>query len=429
MKLRSLITVLVLLLGPQIARAQTPTYEMAPINYSQATPHDPVSELTGSIEKGQSKLEASAERGYLESLLKSLKIPTSSQTLVFSKTSFQRNLISPKRPRALYFNDDTYIGFIPGGEVIEIASTDPALGTIFYTLDQHSSKIARQTESCLQCHGASMTHDIPGLLVRSVFANSDGDPILPAGTFITTQESPFKERWGGWYLSGNTGSQSSMANTIWHEGSGQQPDAAPIAKGDLNDLSGKIDTSAYLTPHSDLVALLVLEHQTEAHNRMTQAAYGTLRALRDEKILNDAMGEASKPGEHSESTNSRIRSSCEPLVEYLLFSGEAPLTAPVAGSSDFATEFSARGPRDAKGRSLRDFDLKSRLFRYPCSYLVYSKSFDGLPDETKAYVNRRLVEVLSGKDTSKAFAHLSPEDRAATLEILRETKPVFRDVH
>ena len=210
----------------QFAAAQTPMYETAPINYSAAAPHDPVADLQQTLDKAPSTLTTASKTGYLESLLKQLNIPKSSQTLVFSKTSFQHNLISPRNPRALYFNDESYVGFVPGGEVIEIASTDPALGTIFYTLDQHSSKITRQTESCLQCHGASMTRDIPGLLVRSVFADSDGQPILPAGTFVTTHESPLKERWGGWYVSGSTGSQTHMGNTLFQERGQQEPDRA-----------------------------------------------------------------------------------------------------------------------------------------------------------------------------------------------------------
>jgi hypothetical protein len=429
MSLRANLIVLCFIFVAGVVRAQTPMYEMAPIKYSEATPHDPVAQLQQVVEKQPATLSSDDKRGYLDSLLKELKIPASSQTLVFSKTSFQRNIISPKNPRAIYFNDDTYVGFIPGGDVIELASTDPALGTIFYTVDQHSAKITRQTENCLQCHGGSMTHDIPGLLVRSVFADSDGQPFLPAGTFITTHASPLKERWGGWFVTGSLGGQVHMGNTLFQERTAQQPpDAVPILKGDIQDVSKIIDTSGYLNPRSDVVALMVLEHQTEAHNRMTQAAYGTIRALRDEKILNDAMGEPTKPGEHSESTTRRIKSSCEPLVEYLLFSKETTLTAPVSGNPEFTQEFSSRGPKDSKGRSLRDFDLKTRLFKYPCSYLIESKSFNGLPDDAKTYVRRRIVEVLSGKDTSKPFEDLSADDRAATLEVLRGTDPAFRDM-
>ena len=118
-----------------------------------------------------------------------------------------------------------------------------------------------------------------------------------------------------------------------------------------------------------------------AHNRAAAASYGTLRALRDEQAINEAMGEKPKPGEHSKGTLSRIKSSCEPLVEYLLFAGEAPLAHEVSGSCDFATNFTKRGPRDSNGRSLREFDLKTRLFRYPCSYLVYSSAITELPAE------------------------------------------------
>jgi hypothetical protein len=221
-------------------------------------------------------------------------------------------------------------------------------------------------------------------------------------------------------VTGDTGGQRHMGNALFEEREGSDP--KPL--GALPAL----EAGEYLTPHSDVVALMVLEHQVEAHNRITRAAQGTLRALRDEKVMADALGETLKSGGvHSDSTNSRIKSSCEPLVEYLLFSGEAALRAPVKGSSTFAGDFSARGPRDSKGRSLRDFDLKSRLFRYPCSYLIYSSAVDGLPDAARDYVYRRLFEVLIGNDNGKALSHLAPADRAAIAQILRETKPQLRD--
>jgi hypothetical protein len=269
-----------------------------------------------------------------------------------------------------------------------------------------------------------MTHGVPGLLVRSVFSDGDGMPILPAGTFLTTHESPLKDRWGGWYVTGSTGAhQPHMGNTLWAEQEGGE--AKPLSQPGvaMKDLTQKIDTTKYLTPHSDVVALMVLEHQVEAHNRITQESYGTVRALHDEKVMADALGEPLEAGKHSQSTLGRIGRSCEPLVEYLLFSGETRLNGPVEGSSAFASEFAARGPRDSKGRSLREFDLKSRLFRYPCSYLVYSRAMDALPQAAKSYISQRLGEVLSGRDQSKPFAHLSNADRTAIAEILRETEP------
>jgi len=420
----------VVVAGETVVRAATPIYEDPPIRYSATAPRDAISKLNGPIEKGTATLAHDEAHGYLAALLRELKIEPSSQVLVFSKTSFQRDEISPSRPRALYFNDDTYVGYIPGADMIEIASTDPTLGTTFYTVQQHRAaarpQFVRETDRCLQCHGESMTQNVPGLLVRSVFPDTGGQPILSAGTFLTTHESPLAERWGGWYVTGTTGDgQPHMGNRLWKEKEGAMPEpvgGAGAAPGGSTGLPGAVDASAYLTPHSDVVALMVLEHQVEAHNRITRAVHGTLRALRDEQVINDALGEPAKAGVHSASTLDRVSSCGEPLVQYLLFAGEAPLKARVQGGSTFATEFAARGPRDPHGRSLRDFDLTSRLFRYPCSYLIYSDALAGLPELAKDYVYRRLWEVLSGKENGKAYAHLSANDRRAIMEILRQTK-------
>src|SRR5208282_1830585 len=115
------------------------------------------------------------------------------------------------------------------------------------------------------------------------------------------------------------------------------------------------------------------------------------------------------------------------LVRYLLFANEALIDAPFKGRSNFAEEFSARGPRDSRGRSLRDFDLRTRIFKYPCSYLIYSEDFDALPSPAKEYVYRRLFEILTARDQSPDFAKLTSQDRQAILEILLATKPGFPD--
>jgi hypothetical protein len=169
------------------------------------------------------------------------------------------------------------------------------------------------------------------------------------------------------------------------------------------------------------VALMVLEHQAHAHNLITKANFIGRQALFSQRQLNRELGEL--PDHQWDSTKSRIRSAGDPLVEYLLMAEETPLTDQLRGTSSFAAEFSAKGPRDSKGRSLRDLDLKRRMFRYPCSFLVYSPSFNSLPPEMSDYVLRRMYDVLTGKVTGPAFAHLTPEDRQAILEILRETKP------
>lgn len=363
------------------------------------------------------KLAYDDEHGWLASLLRELQVPISSQGLVFSKTSFQANRISPRAPRAVYFNDDLYIGWVQGGSVIEIASIDPRNGLVFYALPQHKAehpRFVRETSSCLECHQPQNTEEVPSLLMRSVYPDSEGMPVLPAGTFVTTEQSPLKERWGGWYADGKL-PDIGMANAVTSDL--DHPDQLTHS---MASLDRQFDTGPYLTAHSDAVALLVLAHQTHLHNLMSRAAVETKKAIRDDVTLRQILHGGA--GEHSDTYTVRLRSACEPLVEALLFSGEAPLGGDVRGSTSFAQQFEALGPRDAQGRSLRQFDLHERLFKYPCSYLIYSEQFEGLPDVAKAYIYRRLWQILTGRDDSPAFAQLSDGQRDAIYQILIQTK-------
>jgi len=404
------------------ASAYDAMYERAPINYPTVQPADPIAQFQKQINSGQLKLDYDARFGYLPAVLKALNVPVSSQTLVFSKTSFQRDLISPERPRALYFNDSVYIGYCQGGEVLEISSTDPKNGPIFYSLRQKDAlkpKFIRQTDACLQCHATSMTGDLPGHILRSVYPDHDGQPILSAGTFRTNPSSPLSQRWGGWYVTGSTGTQKHMGNMVASDK--DAPEKTDFTAGaNWQSLKERIETSAYLSPHSDVVALMVLEHQLQVHNMITRCNFLTRSACHDANELNKALG---RPvGFKSDSTISRIKNAAEPLVKALLFCEEAPLTDKVTGTSAFAKEFAERGPRDSGGRSLREFDLSTRLFKYPCSYLIHSDAIDALPAEAQERVWQRLYEVLGGKDTSKEFSHLSEADRKAILEILVGTR-------
>jgi hypothetical protein len=404
------------------ARADDSVYERPPIDYLNATAQDPVAHLADKIKRGKLTLAYDAKTGYLPALLKALNVPVSSQLLVFSKTSFQRQLIDPEHPRALYFNDDVYIGFVQHGDVLEISSTDPQNGPIFYTLRQRhagGASLIRQTDSCIQCHASSITNDLPGHIVRSVFADVDGQPVFSAGTFRINPTSPLKQRWGGWYVTGTSGAQHHMGNIIVNEK--DDMDKIDLSAGtNLTTLANKLDTSPYLSPHSDIVAHMVLEHQTYVHNLITRASMLTRITMHDAAELNKALGRPA--GYRSESTTSRIKNPVEPLLKGMLCSEEAALTDTIKGTSGFAEEFAKRGPRDDKGRSLRDFDLRTRMFKYPCSYLIYSESFNALPAEAKEQFYTRLKEVLSGKDQSKEFAHLSQQDRTAIREILLATK-------
>jgi hypothetical protein len=138
------------------------------------------------------------------------------------------------------------------------------------------------------------------------------------------------------------------------------------------------------------------------------------------EAINKALGEP--VDQLSESSVRRINNASEELVEYMLFSGEAPITEPIRGTSGFTEVFAKGGPHDGKGRSLRDLDLVSRIFRYPCSYMIYSEAFDDMPAVARERILRRVWEVLKGKDTAPAFKHLSPADRENIFEILSETK-------
>ncbi len=395
------------------------------IRYIKQVSDDPISHLQKEMDAGRVRLTYNRKNGYLSAVLAQLKIPTSSQMLVFSKTSFQRDLITPHAPRALYFNDSTYVGWVQDGSVVEVATQSPQLGAVFYTLAQDSGggppRFQRQTYECLQCHSSSMTAGVPGHIMRSVYTHADGMPEFRAGTYLSTDQSPLSERWGGWYVTGQHGAMRHMGNVFAH---GEENVILDREKGaNLTSLRKLLDTTPYLTPHSDIVALLVAEHQTRLHTLLTKANYGTRMALYDEALLNK---ELNRPTDyHSDSTRSRIHSVCDPLLEAMLFVKEAPLTDTISGTSGFAEQFTAQGPFDRQHRSLRQLDLHHRLLRYPCSYLIYSEAFNALPTEAKTYLYHRLCEILTSKDTRPDFAHLSPADRTAILDILADTKPDF----
>lgn len=411
-----------LLLTISVQAFGTEPFDGDPINYYTAEVDDPISRLQKRIDAGEVKLEYDKKSGYLASVLKELNVPVSSQMLVFSKTSFQRQYISPHSPRAVYFSDDMYVGWCLGGKVVEISAVDPKQGAMFYSLPQQpleNPKFKRHTHACTQCHASSLTRGVPGHMIRSVYSAPDGLPLFGAGTFISTHSSPLKERWGGWYVSGTHGKQQHMGNILVRNS--ETVDKLDLSEGaNVTDLEELFDTEPYLSPHSDIVALMVAEHQTQVHNYLTHASYEGRIALHYQKVINEAL---KQPEEYrSPSTGRRIASAGDKLIKNMLFVDEITLKDPVAGTSKYTEEFSKLGPFDKKGRSLRQFDLKTRLFKYPCSYLIYSEAFDKLPAMVKEHTYKRLHEILTGKDQSEDFAHLSKTDRTAILEILRDTK-------
>ncbi|GAA4420602.1 hypothetical protein [Bremerella cremea] len=413
-----------LLVAATLLLAQDP-YDEPPINYSETSDDNPIAELQKRLDDGSAQLDYDEEHGFLQAVLKALEISEESQVLVYSKTSFQLSAISPRKPRALYYNDHSYIGWVQGGDVIEVMTTDPVRGEVFYTLRQENDeapKFVRDKGQCTVCHASSRTHRVPGGLVRSAFVNAGGMPHYGAGTFNTDQTSPLSERWGGWYVTGTHGKMRHMGNAI----SRDRHDPENIdreAGANVTDLSELFKVDKYLTPHSDIVALMVLEHQLQMQNLLTLASHEARRSAHHDQVMNEALERS--PDFESETTQRRIATAANKVVSYMLFADEAKLTDPIQGTSQFVTEFQAAGKKDSQGRSLRELDLKSRLFKYPCSYMIYSTTFDELPLNMQTAISRRLREVLDGRDASDEFAHLSQTDRAAIAEIVKETKPEF----
>jgi hypothetical protein len=395
-------------------------FEEPPINYSTAPADNPVSQLQKEIDAKAVALEYDDEFGYTKSLLEILGVPLESQVLVFSKTSFQNHRITPDAPRAIYFNDDVYIGAVQGGDVLEISTADPKLGAVFYSLSQQRTsrpEFVRQDNNCLQCHGSTLTRGVPGHMMRSVYPDEVGFPVLQAGTHLTDDRSPFEERWGGWYVTGTHGSERHMGNVI-----AQETERSATVDMELGanhgELAGRVNTEKYLTVHSDIVALMVLGHQTRMHNVITEANFDTQYALRDQMVMDGVLDRDSLV--LSASSERRIANAGEKLIRALLFADEVPLLSTVEGSSSFAAVFPERGPKDPWGRSLRTLDLRTRLFRYPLSYLIYSPQFLGLPREMKDFVYGRLWEILNDP-RGLEYPHISASKKNTIRQILTYT--------
>lgn len=397
-------------------------YEQPPIAYSQTAAQDRIARLAKAVESGDQQLKWDDRQGWLPALLEALDVSPESQTLVFSKTSLQIRHISPQNPRALYFSDDSYLGYVPGGDLIELSAVDPQLGPVFYTVEQRRRerpRILRDETQCLTCHSTSKTQGVPGYLVRSVFAGPDGQPLYGLGTTTTDHKTPLKDRFGGWYVTGQHGEMRHRGNSFARNDPRQPLDLEAGANQATVPAAARVER--YPRPGSDLVPLMVLEHQSQMHNFITAAQYETRQAIAYQETMNKALERPA--GQRSESTTRRIHAAAEQLVRCLLFADEYPLTSPITGSSDFAKEFAELGPSDSRGRSLRQFDLQTRLLKFPCSYLIYSEAFSQLPEEVRGRIGERLEQILTAATPERGFEHLTPELRVAIREILQETKP------
>jgi hypothetical protein len=373
------------------------------IQYADRAHTDRAQKIAQQLESGKLKLEAAKDgTGYLASLLKALGVNADSQMLVFSKTSFQASRINPRNPRAIYFSDDVQVGYVRGTNLLEIASLDPRQGVMFYSFDQQSSppRLDRR-DICLECHQSPGTLGVPGLMIASVFPDGDGMPAFRGSQPLTDHRTRFDDRWGGWYVTGTHGDMRHNGNALGHDP--RHPEVLDFQNTqNQTTVAKRFDAAGYLLPSSDIVALMTMEHQTRMTNLIIRAGW--------EARIQDPSQQA------------QLDADVESLVRYMLFADEAPVRDTIKGVSTFTQTFTQRGPFDSKGRTLREFDLEKRMFRYPLSYMIYSDAFEGMPDTIRARVYQRLFEVLTAKEPDPRFAKLSAEDRSNIREIVRETK-------
>jgi hypothetical protein len=353
---------LALALAAQIYQQNLPVHQQEPL-------HDPVSQLIASHRTLSSR---PGPLGYLPALLEALNINPDSQALVFSKTSFQSQKISPRNPRAIYFNDNVAVGYVRGGEVLELASLDPRQGIVFYTLDSRANFTRRDV--CLKCHQGPATQGVPGIFIGSVFPNAMGAPSRSAA-IITDHRTPFADRWGGWFVDAVHGEQPDRANRV--AGDPAEPESLDTR------VAKSFDRTAYLSATSDIVALMTFEHQTQIVNLLTRLNW-----------------EARIP----ETPAGQLEADLDAAAAYLLFQGEVPLKEPIAGVSSFSRTFPLRGP-------LREFDLRTRLFRYPLSYMIFSPALAALPGEIQARLCRR-VSAGVNREVRKIVIAARPEWKA-----------------
>lgn len=409
---------LTLVATASVCGQQREAYVGPPVQYEADDARDLVRRLGEAWARGERMPERDARLGFLPALLEALDVPVSSQTLVFSKTSFQNERIGPRSPRAIYFGDRAYVGFVPGSSVLEVTAVDPHKGAVFYTVEDRGGDapvVQRDDGACLRCHAFAWTEGWPGHLVRSVFPDEEGLPIQRLGSEVVHHDTPYEERWGGWYVTGEHGAMRHRGNVVLPTETAEP--TVPEGGANLTSLEGRFDASRYPSPHSDVVALMVLEHQTRAHNLLAWANYEAEVLLDRQRGTNEALGR--EAGYLGEATRRRLQDLADRILRCLLFRDEPPLPTPVEGTSPFVPEFEARGRRDELGRSLRDLDLETRLFRWPCSYVFESEAFAALHPGVRDIVVLRLERILAGRVGRLAYRHIDDEARAVVLGLLR----------
>lgn len=391
-------------------------WDLAPIHYSDTEATDSIAKLSADLAAGKREIEGATDVEKLRFVLRLLEIPEESQMLVFSKTSQQNALIRPENPRCLYFNEHSYVGYVPGGD-IEIITHDQALGMVFYLVDlgqkDKARMISRDANVCLACHGTQRTESVPGVLVRSVHPDEAGHLLLALGAEHIDYRTPIPHRWGGYYVTGHS-SLPHLGNRIYQETDTREETRSTPEYRTLADV---IDVSKYPRDSSDIISLMVLEHQCRVHNLLAAASMNYRRTYWFKKSLDPQSDpDQGKAGELADEVAVEI-------VDALLFKDEAPIgDGGVDGDTAFQDAFAKRIPKTKNGDSLAEFQLADRLFKSRCSYMIYSPAFTVLPPRVKSAVLKQLSGIL--EDETK-FPEMKSPERRRIIEILRETVPGF----
>lgn len=407
--MRFLDVLLTLSLLGAAAMAAEPAYRVMdfrapPHNYNEHQPKDRFADLLKKIEKGEFQPDTSSDHAMLRSLLQALKIPVSSQLLLFSASSLQSEIINMRNPRALFFNEDTYVGFVPGG-VLEVASADPEVGPVFYVFDRMQPggpfpRVQRGTK-CFNCHGGTATKRLPGLIAESLLVSQAGSSLETYRRDEQGHQIPLENRFGGWHLTGKHHISGHKANVIGftRNGKSEKMDVVP---------GQTWDTAKHLLPTSDILPHLVHEHQIGFENRLVRGIYIVRQLKHDRKGM---LGNAEQE---------EIDEWAQDFARYVLFADEAKFPREgIEGDPAYVRDFLEGRVTSKRGLSLKDLDLKTRLFKHRCSFMLYTDTWEHAPKEIKDRVYYRMAEAL--RDAQPSMPHLAAEERRVIREILKQT--------
>ena len=304
---------------------------------------------------------------------------------------------------------------------MEVAAVDPVLGPVFYSFDPRTTNTSKRfvrDADCLRCHGGAFIRDIPGLLARSVFTDDRGLPLLALGSELVDSTTPIEKRWGGWYVTARRAGPRHRGNLVLE--SEKEPSPEELAQqASLRSLDKLFDVRPYLLPTSDVTALLVFEHQVSVQNALTRANQQCLRMIAYQKNLQKELKEPVLEDPSYESVRHSFSEAAQQILDALLCKDDAALPeGGIEGVGAFAGSFVSRAKGGSDGISLKQLDLRTRLFKYRCSYLIQSPAFDQLQPTLRRRVLQRLWRVLSQPDTEPRYAYLEPDERAGIRQIL-----------